>query len=219
VVPKEYIPGVEKGVQSVFDSGVMGGFPLVDTRVTLFDGAYHEVDSSAIAFEIATCAAMREGAAKAGVKLLEPIMDVKVMSPSDFVGSVVGDLNNRRGHIRSQEIRGNATVLRANVALARLFGYRSTLRSITNGLGSCAMRLSHYAEVQRSNGPDDFRPAFGMRHKQPIALLAYPPYYSCSRQKLAQGRPPSLEHQPGRLSGGTAEAPGQVRGQPVGSWI
>ena len=92
VVPKEYIPGVENGVQSVLDSGVMVGFPLVDTRVTLFDGAYHEVDSSSVAFEIAACAAMREGVAKAGVKLLEPIIDVEVMSPRDFVGSVVNDL-------------------------------------------------------------------------------------------------------------------------------
>ena len=99
VVPKEYIPGVEKGVQSVWDSGVLIGFPMVDMKVTLFDGNYHEVDSSAIAFEIASRQAMREGCNKAGVKLLEPIMDVEVVTPGDFVGSVIGDINSRRGQI------------------------------------------------------------------------------------------------------------------------
>jgi elongation factor G len=163
VVPKEYIPGVEKGVQSVWDSGVLIGFPMVDTKVTLFDGAYHEVDSSTIAFEIAARTAMREGAAKAGVKLLEPIMDVEVVSPGDFVGGVIGDLNSRRGQIRSQEMRGNATVIRAHVPLARLFGYKSDLSSQTKGSGSYVMRFSHYAEVTRCDGPDDFRPAVGMR--------------------------------------------------------
>ena len=162
VVPMEYIPGIERGVQSVWDSGVLIGFPLIDMRVTLFDGAFHQVDSSAFAFEIAACAAMREGAAKVGVKLLEPIMDLEVVSPSDFAGSVVGDLNNRGGHIRSQEMHGNASVFRADVPLARLFGYKGTLSLITNGMASCAMHFSHYAEVQ-GNGPDDFRPAVAMR--------------------------------------------------------
>jgi elongation factor G len=99
-VPKEYIPGVEKGVQSVWDAGVLIGFPMVDMKVTLFDGAFHEVDSSAIAFEIASRTAMKEGCAKAGVKLLEPIMDVEVVTPGDFVGGVIGDINSRRGQIR-----------------------------------------------------------------------------------------------------------------------
>src|SRR5262249_20579910 len=102
VVPREYIPGVEKGVQSVWDSGVLIGFPMVDMKVTLFDGAYHEVDSSTIAFEIAARQAMREGCGKAGVKLLEPIMDVEVVTPGEFVGSIIGDLNSRRGRIRTQ---------------------------------------------------------------------------------------------------------------------
>jgi elongation factor G len=149
-VPKEYIPGVEKGVQSVWDAGVLIGFPMVDTIVTLYDGNYHEVDSSTIAFEIASRAAMREGAAKAGVKLLEPIMDVEVVTPGDFVGSVIGDLNSRRGHIRSQEMRGNATVIRAHVPLANMFGYVSQLRSMSQGRAMYTMQFAHYAEVPRN---------------------------------------------------------------------
>jgi elongation factor G len=150
VVPKEYIPGVEKGVQSVWDSGVLIGFPMVDTKVTLFDGAFHEVDSSTIAFEIAARAAMREGCEKAGVKLLEPIMDVEVVTPGDFVGSVIGDINSRRGQIRSQEMRGNATVIRAYVPLANMFGYVSQLRSMSQGRASYTMQFAHYADVPRN---------------------------------------------------------------------
>jgi elongation factor G len=150
VVPKEYIPGVEKGVQSVWDSGVLIGFPLVDMKVTLFDGAYHEVDSSTIAFEIASRQAMREGCEKAGIKLLEPIMDVEVVTPGDFVGSVIGDINSRRGQIRSQEMRGNATVVRAYVPLANMFGYVSQLRSMSQGRAMYTMQFAHYAEVPRN---------------------------------------------------------------------
>ncbi len=150
VVPKEYIPGVEKGVQSVWESGVLIGFPIVDTKVTLFDGAFHEVDSSVIAFEIASRAAMREGANKAGIKLLEPVMDVEVVTPGDFVGSVIGDINSRRGQIRSQEMRGNATVIRAYVPLANMFGYVSQLRSMSQGRASYTMQFAHYAEVPRA---------------------------------------------------------------------
>jgi elongation factor G len=163
VVPKEYIPSVEKGVQSVWNSGVLIGFPMVDMKVTLFDGAYHEVDSSTIAFESAARQAMRDGCEKAGVKLLEPIMDVEVVTPGEFVGSIIGDLNSRRGRIRSQEMRGNAAVIRADVPLARTLGYERGLRSIANGLGSFVMCFSHYAEVPWDGGPDDFRPAVGMR--------------------------------------------------------
>jgi elongation factor G len=150
VVPKEYIPGVEKGVQSVWDSGVLIGFPMVDMKVTLFDGAYHEVDSSTIAFEIAARQAMREGCEKAGVKLLEPIMDVEVVTPGEFVGSIIGDLNSRRGRIRSQEMRGNATVIRAYVPLANMFGYVSQLRSLSQGRAPYTMQFAHYAEVPRN---------------------------------------------------------------------
>ncbi len=150
VVPKEYIPGVEKGVKSVWDTGVLIGFPLVDTKVTLYDGAFHEVDSSAIAFEVASRQAMREGCQKAGVKLLEPIMDVEVVTPGDFVGGVIGDINSRRGQIRNQEMRGNATVVRANVPLANMFGYVSQLRSMSQGRASYTMQFAHYAEVPRN---------------------------------------------------------------------
>jgi elongation factor G len=150
VVPKEYIPGVEKGVQSVWDSGVLIGFPMVDMAVTLFDGDFHEVDSSTIAFEIAARHAMREGCEKAGVKLLEPIMDVEVVTPGEFVGNIIGDLNSRRGRIRSQEMRGNATVIRAYVPLANMFGYVSQLRSLSQGRAPYTMQFAHYAEVPRN---------------------------------------------------------------------
>jgi len=149
-VPKEFIPGVQKGVQSIWDTGVLIGFPLVDMKVTLIDGAYHEVDSSAIAFEIAARQAMREGCEKAGIKLLEPIMDVEVVTPGDYVGGVIGDINSRRGQIRTQEMRGNATVVRAYVPLANMFGYVSQLRSMSQGRASYTMQFAHYSEVPRN---------------------------------------------------------------------
>ncbi|MBL8564345.1 MAG: elongation factor G [Hyphomicrobiaceae bacterium] len=149
-VPKEYIPGVEKGIESVWNNGILIGFPLVDMKVTLFDGAYHEVDSSAIAFEIATRAAMKEACDKAGIKILEPVMDVEVVTPGDFVGSVIGDINSRRGQIRDQQMRGNATVIRAYVPLANMFGYINTLRSMSTGRAQYSMQFAHYAEVPRN---------------------------------------------------------------------
>ena len=149
-VPKEYIPGVEKGVKSVWDNGMLIGFPMVDMKVTLYDGAYHEVDSSAIAFEIASRAAMKEGCEKAGVKILEPIMDVEVVTPGDFVGGIIGDLNSRRGQVRDQQMRGNATVIRAYVPLANMFGYVNTLRSMSTGRAQYTMQFAHYAEVPRN---------------------------------------------------------------------
>ncbi len=149
-VPKEYIPGVEKGVESVWTNGVLIGFPLVDMKVTLYDGAYHEVDSSAIAFEIATRAAMKEGCEKGGVKILEPVMDVEVVTPGDFVGSVIGDINSRRGQIRDQQMRGNATVIRAYVPLANMFGYINTLRSMSTGRAQYTMQFAHYADVPKN---------------------------------------------------------------------
>ena len=149
-VPREYIPGVEKGVQGVWDSGVLIGFPIVDMKVTLYDGGFHEVDSSAIAFEIATRTAMKEGCEKGGIKILEPIMDVEVVTPGDFVGSIIGDINSRRGQIRTQEMRGNATVIRAYVPLANMFGYVSQLRSMSTGRASYTMQFAHYADVPRN---------------------------------------------------------------------
>jgi len=148
-VPKEYLPGVEKGLQSVWTSGVLIGFPMVDIKVTLYDGAFHEVDSSAIAFEIASRAAFREGCEKAGLKLLEPVMDVEVVTPEEYVGTVIGDLNSRRGQVKNQEMRGNATVIRADVPLANMFGYINTLRSSSQGRASYTMQFAHYAEVPR----------------------------------------------------------------------
>ncbi len=149
-IPKEFIPGVEKGINSVWESGILIGFPIVDMKVTLYDGAFHEVDSSAIAFEIAARQALKEGCTKAGIKLLEPIMDVEVVTPGDFVGGVIGDINSRRGQIRNQEMRGNATVIRANVPLANMFGYVSQLRSMSQGRASYTMQFAHYAEVPRN---------------------------------------------------------------------
>jgi elongation factor G len=149
-VPKEYIPGVEKGVRSVLDNGVLAGFPIIDLKVTLVDGAYHEVDSSALAFEIAARAAFREGAQKAGPKLLEPIMKVEVVSPEDYVGGIIGDLTSRRGQILGQEMRGNATVINAMVPLANMFGYVNTLRSMSQGRAQFTMQFDHYSQVPQN---------------------------------------------------------------------
>jgi elongation factor G len=149
-VPKEYIPGVEKGVRSVLDNGVLAGFPMLDLKVSLIDGAYHEVDSSALAFEIAARAAFREAAQKAGPKLLEPIMKVEVVSPEDYVGGVIGDLTGRRGQILGQEMRGNATVINAMVPLANMFGYVNTLRSMSQGRAQFTMQFDHYAQVPQN---------------------------------------------------------------------
>ena len=149
-VPKEYVPGVEKGVKSVLDNGVLAGFPMLDLKVSLIDGAYHEVDSSVLAFEIASRAAFREGAQKAGPKLLEPIMKVEVVSPEDYVGGVIGDLTGRRGQILGQEMRGNATVINAMVPLANMFGYVNTLRSMSQGRAQFTMQFDHYAQVPQN---------------------------------------------------------------------
>jgi elongation factor G len=151
-VPKEFIPGVEKGLESVIGSGPLAGFPVVDVKVTLTDGAYHEVDSSAIAFEIAARQGLREAFQKkeAGAVLLEPIMKVEVVTPEDFTGSVIGDLNSRRGQIQGQDMRGNANVVNAMVPLANMFGYVNTLRSFSQGRASFSMSFDHYAEVPRN---------------------------------------------------------------------
>jgi elongation factor G len=146
-VPKEYIPGVEKGIASVLNNGVIAGFPMVDVKAILLDGAYHEVDSSALAFEIAGRAAFREGAKKARPVLLEPIMKVEVVTPDDYTGSVIGDLNSRRGQVQGSEMRGNATVINAMVPLANMFGYVNTLRSMSQGRAVYTMQFDHYAQV------------------------------------------------------------------------
>ena len=149
-VPKEYIPGVEKGLNSVMTSGPLAGFPIVDVKVELTDGAYHEVDSSAIAFEIASRMGFREALQKCTPVLLEPIMKVEVVTPEEFTGSVIGDLNSRRGQIQGQDMRGNANVVNAFVPLANMFSYVNTLRSFSQGRASFTMQFSHYDEVPRN---------------------------------------------------------------------
>jgi elongation factor G len=146
-VPKEYIPGVEKGLNSVLGSGVVAGFPVVDVKVTLIDGAYHDVDSSALAFEIASRAALREALQKGKSVLLEPIMKVEVVTPEDYTGSVIGDLNSRRGQIQGQDMRGNANVINAMVPLMNMFGYVNNLRSMSQGRATFTMQFDHYAEA------------------------------------------------------------------------
>ena len=146
-VPKEYIPGVQKGLESVMGSGPLAGFPMQGVKATLLDGAYHDVDSSVLAFEIAARAAFREGAQKAGAQLLEPIMKVEVVTPEDYVGDVIGDLNSRRGQISGTEPRGIATVVDAMVPLANMFGYVNSLRSMSQGRAQYTMQFDHYDPV------------------------------------------------------------------------
>ncbi|MBU0806205.1 MAG: elongation factor G [Alphaproteobacteria bacterium] len=146
-VPKEYIPGVQKGIESVLGSGPLAGFPMLGVKATLIDGAYHDVDSSVLAFEIAARAAFREGAQKAGAQLLEPIMKVEVVTPEDYVGDVIGDLNSRRGQIQGTEARGVLTVVNAMVPLANMFKYVDNLRSMSQGRAQYTMQFDHYEPV------------------------------------------------------------------------
>ncbi|GLS40659.1 elongation factor G [Mesorhizobium tianshanense] len=146
-VPKEYIPGVEKGINSVMTSGPFAGFPMIGVKATLIDGAYHDVDSSVLAFEIAGRACFREAAPRLGVQLLEPIMKVEVVTPEDYVGSVIGDLNGRRGQIQGQEARGVAVVINAMVPLANMFKYVDNLRSMSQGRAAYTMQFDHYEPV------------------------------------------------------------------------
>ncbi|MGB6116705.1 MAG: elongation factor G [Mesorhizobium sp.] len=146
-VPKEYIPGVEKGIQSVMGSGPICGFPMLGVKATLIDGAFHDVDSSVLAFEIASRACFREASKKAGAQLLEPIMKVEVVTPEDYVGSIIGDLNSRRGQIQGQEARGIAVVINAMVPLANMFKYVDTLRSMSQGRAQYTMQFDHYEAV------------------------------------------------------------------------
>lgn len=150
IIPKEYIPAVEKGIIEAMEGGVLAGYPVVDVRVTLFDGSYHEVDSSEMAFKIAGSMAFKEACKKAELVLLEPIMDVEVVTPEDYMGEVIGDLNSRRGRVQSMEKRGKAQVIRAMVPLSEMFGYATDLRSKTQGRGTYTMQFSHYDEVPRN---------------------------------------------------------------------
>jgi elongation factor G len=149
-VPKEYIPSVEKGLRETAETGSLIGFPIIDFEVHLIDGKYHDVDSSALAFEICARGAMREAAHKAGIKLLEPIMKVEVVTPEDYLGDVIGDINSRRGQIQGTDSRGNAQVVEAIVPLANMFGYVNQLRSFTQGRAQYTMQFSHYDEVPQN---------------------------------------------------------------------
>ncbi len=149
-VPKEYVPSVEKGLRETAETGSLIGFPIIDFEVHLIDGKYHDVDSSALAFEICARGAMRDAAHKAGIKLLEPIMKVEVVTPEDYLGDVIGDLNSRRGQIHGTDSRGNAQVVEATVPLANMFGYVNQLRSFSQGRAQYTMQFSHYEEVPQN---------------------------------------------------------------------
>lgn len=149
-VPKEYIPAVEKGVQEAWDSGVIAGYPLVDTKVTLYDGSYHEVDSSEVAFKIAASMALKDGVRRADPMLLEPIMKVEVTTPEDYMGDVIGDLNSKRGQVGNMDTRANVRIIHATVPLSEMFGYATQLRGMTQGRAQYAMEPSHYQEVPKN---------------------------------------------------------------------
>jgi elongation factor G len=161
---KEYIPGIEKGLEGVLSAGVVAGFPVMDVKVQLVDAKYHDVDSSPRAFEIASRAAFREALQKGKSVLLEPITKVEVVTPEDCTGSVIGDLNLRRGHILGQDMRGNANVINAMVPLMNMFGYVNNLRSMSQGRATFTMQFDHYAPALPLPEDDPpFRPAIGMR--------------------------------------------------------
>ena len=149
-IPKEFIPGVEKGIEGVADSGILAGFPMLDYKVTIIDGLHHDVDSSVLAFEIAGRMGFKEACTKAGLKLLEPVMKVEVVTPEDHMGDVIGDLNSRRGQIGSTDKRGNATVINAMVPLANMFGYVNNLRSMSQGRAQYTMTFDHYEKVPQN---------------------------------------------------------------------
>lgn len=150
VVPREYIPAVEKGLEMAKETGVLTGAPLIDFKATLVDGAYHDVDSSALAFEIAARAAFREGIVKAGPKLLEPIMKVEVVTPDEYMGDVIGDLNSRRGQITGMDQQNNARLISSFVPLSCMFGYVGTLRSLSQGRAIYSMEFDHYEQVPQN---------------------------------------------------------------------
>jgi elongation factor G len=149
VVPREYVPAVESGVREALDSGVVANYPMVDLRVSLVDGSYHEVDSNEMAFKMAGSIGFKEAARRGQPQVLEPIMRVEVVTPEDFMGDVVGDLNRRRGHIQGMEPRANAQIIKATVPLSEMFGYATDLRSATQGRATYTMEFSHYQPVPK----------------------------------------------------------------------
>jgi elongation factor G len=149
-VPREYVPGVEKGLKLAKETGVIAGFPLIDFKATLIDGAYHDVDSNVLTFDIAARACFREAIPKAGPRLLEPMMKVEVVTPENYMGDVIGDLNSRRGQVQDMDSRGNARVITAMVPLANMFGYVNTLRSMSQGRAQYSMTFDHYEQVPQA---------------------------------------------------------------------
>jgi elongation factor G len=164
-VPREFVPGVEKGLATAKETGMIAGFPVIDLKCTLIDGAYHDVDSSMLTFEIAARACFREAMPKAGPRLLEPMMKVEVVTPQEYMGDVIGDLNSRHGQVQGMDSRGNAQVISAMVPLANMFGYVSTLRSMTQGRAQYSMHFDHYEQVPPNppDGDDDFPMAAALR--------------------------------------------------------
>jgi elongation factor G len=164
-VPEDFVPGVEKGLATAKETGVIAGFPVMDLKCTLLDGAYHDVDPSIMTFEIAARACFREAIPKARPRVLEPMMKVEVVTPQDYMGDVIGDLNSRRGQVQRMDSRGNAEVINAMVPLANMFGYESTLRSMTQGRAQYSMHFDHYEQLppNRPGGDDDFPMAAALR--------------------------------------------------------
>ena len=150
VVPKEYIGSVDKGIQESLETGVVAGYPVVDVKVTLFDGSYHEVDSSEMAFKVAGSMAFKNAATIANPVLLEPMMKVEVVTPEEYMGDIIGDLNSRRGQVGAMDNRGNARVISAMVPLANMFGYVNNLRSMSQGRATYTMTFDHYDQVPQA---------------------------------------------------------------------
>src|SRR5699024_9850526 len=150
VVPREYVPAVEAGVKDALENGVVAGFPVIDVKAKLFDGSYHDVDSSEMAFKIAASMAVKNAVSKVNAVLLEPMMKVEVVIPEEYMGDIMGDITSRRGRVEGMEARGNAQVVRAMVPLAEMFGYATSLRSNTQGRGTFSMVFDHYEEVPKS---------------------------------------------------------------------
>jgi elongation factor G len=149
-IPREYIPSIDAGIKEAMEAGVLAGFPVVDIRVTLVDGSYHDVDSSEMAFKVAGSMAFKEASKRAKPALLEPVMAVEVVTPEEYMGDVIGNINSRRGQIEGMEPRGNAQVIRAKVPLAEMFGYATDVRTMSQGRATYTMQFLHYAEVPNS---------------------------------------------------------------------
>ena len=149
-IPREYIPAVQKGIEEAKESGVLAGYPVVDFRISLLDGSYHEVDSSEMAFKIAGSMAFKDAMRKAEPIILEPVMDVEVVTPEDFMGAVMGDIQSKRGKIEGMELRGLVQIIRSKVPLSEMFGYSTNLRSMTQGRATYTMQFAHYEETPRS---------------------------------------------------------------------